>query len=103
MRPANRSGEGCGGEILVDDRLDPDELAASANDGDAATPRGNDDSAVAVRDQAADLFRCDDLDRPRGRDHAPPTPSLVVHHRPALGLLPADLILQGRVRSVRFL
>ena len=98
MRPPDRAGQGRGCQILVDHGFDADELPVSTDDRDAASTRGDDEPAVAVRNELSDLLRFDDLDGPGGRDHSAPTPSLVVHHLPALCLLHDDLILSGVVR-----
>src|SRR2546421_9034612 len=98
VRPPDRAGQGRGCQILVDHGLAADELPVSTDDRDAPATRGDDEPAVAVRNEPTDLLRFDDLDRPGGRDDSAPAPSLVVHHLPAFRFLHDNLVLSGVVR-----
>src|SRR2546427_4327011 len=91
--PSDRFREDRSREVLVDHRLDADQLAIFADHRDAATTRRDHHASLAVADQRADDILLDDIHGPRGRHNPPPAPALVVHHLPAFRFLPEDFVV----------
>src|SRR2546425_174015 len=91
--PSDRFRQDGGREVLVDHRLDADQLAILADDRDpTATRRDHDTSFAVAAERAADLL-LDNVHRPRGRDDSPPASALVVHHLPTFRFLHEDFVV----------
>src|SRR4051812_32805440 len=70
-----------GGAILVDDRIDPGQPTAAADDGNAAAAARDHDRACG--NKGTDGRQLDDVERLRGGYDAPVPPVGVLVHRPA--------------------
>src|SRR5438128_809147 len=80
--PSDRFRQDGGREVLVDHRLDADQLAILADDRDPTATRRDHDASLAVADERADDVLLDDVHRPRRWHDSPPAAPLVVHHLP---------------------
>src|SRR3989475_2069813 len=100
--PPDRPREHRGGEILVNHRLDADELAVPPDDRDASAARRDNDPSVALAHAPPEDVFLDDVNGPRGGHDAAPAAPFVVHHLPAFRLLDDDLVFPRIVGADRF-